>query len=635
MEKSKLVADLLVDMEYQGGQSPRSCFVVFSSREKHVEIVIDCIENVFQSSGQFQVVRLDQHLKSGDSQYSELTELIATCCFAVVVLDGFRPNVLFEYGILRGLNKPCIVLLEEAATVDILSFFDKPQDLPCNPLIDMDKHFSDVKDRFYLKYNRNKPKQIRTLLQAEHQKLTGQIETEFLHSMFPHQDVIKTELKAHLSMIVDVFTTNKDDQKSDKHTSIDLAHSHVSRLAKEHKVVLPPRYFSILARTYAKIDSVDKAVTTIDEGLSGTKDDASLLSDKAQILHRSGRIEEAMQALDAAIKIRPKAEFLWHNKGLTFEALDKINDAMRCYKKAISLDSSCAKLHFHYGITLYQKKDFPSAHKEFKKALKLRPKDKVFLLWEARVLDCLGKADQARPIIERLIEADQTNSDAWYVLGNLEEDDTVALSHFRKAVELKPNHGGALCSSAACLSNLGQLNEALEIFSEMNNKCPRHKLCPTLISNVATTLAKFDRAEEGLAMSEKILTKDPEDLGALEAKACSLARLGKHSSALEIYAKLIATNPQRSELFYNQACTYALAKAPDEAVKSLGAAINLDPKWLKTAKSDSDFTYLRRTKVYRTAILEVYSSADDRSISNKKAPKSKITPPTRSAKTTK
>jgi hypothetical protein len=122
LESSKIVDDIVVHVKYQADRSPKTCFIVFSSREKHVEVLIDWIEAVFADS-EYQLVRLDEQLKSGDSQYQELTDQLASCSFAIVVLDGFRPNVLFEYGILKGLKKPCIVLLEQAALVDIQGYY--------------------------------------------------------------------------------------------------------------------------------------------------------------------------------------------------------------------------------------------------------------------------------------------------------------------------------------------------------------------------------------------------------------------------------------------------------------------------------------------------------------------------------
>ena len=222
MKTSKLVDDLVVNLKYQVDSSPRSCFVVFSSREKHVEIVIDCAEAVFKDSALFEIIRLDQHLKSEDSQYGELLDLLSSCCFAIVILDGFRPNVLFEYGILKGLNKPCIVMLEENATVDIPGFFPSNSiDPPTSPKIDMDKQFSDVKDRYYTKYNMNNPKKIRELLQKAYNKLEDKIEDEFFHSLFPYKEFIEEELTVQLNSIIKVMKKKYELISLDDVTNLD------------------------------------------------------------------------------------------------------------------------------------------------------------------------------------------------------------------------------------------------------------------------------------------------------------------------------------------------------------------------------------------------------------------------------
>jgi tetratricopeptide (TPR) repeat protein len=235
--------------------------------------------------------------------------------------------VLFEYGILKGLGKPCIVLLGQGATIDISEFYPPGVgSLPPPPEIDMDKHFSDLKDRFYLRYDRNKPKQIRSMLLVAYGGLSKQIEDEFLHSMFPHKEIVEKELKAHLAEIVTVFAKSPDGHGERDAGLLDVAHSHVERIAKEHSLSLPPRYFGILAQGYANANVIDKAVAIIDHHFSGMPEDVMLLVEKAHILRNAGRLEDALSALDAAIRLRPNAEFLWHPK-----AISSGEPSRRCY----------------------------------------------------------------------------------------------------------------------------------------------------------------------------------------------------------------------------------------------------------------------------------------------------------------
>lgn len=116
-------------------------------------MLIDCLRIVIGKH--FEVELTPSALESGASQREQVIALIERCAFAVVILEGLRPNVLFEYGILQGKNKPVILLKEESATVDIPGYYGDAPGLQIYPVeIDVDKCFSDVKDVNYARWNR-------------------------------------------------------------------------------------------------------------------------------------------------------------------------------------------------------------------------------------------------------------------------------------------------------------------------------------------------------------------------------------------------------------------------------------------------------------------------------------------------
>ena len=127
---------------------PPFCFVSYSTREPHVDVLIECIEIVL--TPHFTVVRTPSALQSGASQRDQITDLIRHSSFGIVVLDGLRPNVVFEYGIMHGFAKPVILFKERDAEVDISGFFGQAPDLRVAPVkLDIDQQFSDVKDVNY------------------------------------------------------------------------------------------------------------------------------------------------------------------------------------------------------------------------------------------------------------------------------------------------------------------------------------------------------------------------------------------------------------------------------------------------------------------------------------------------------
>lgn len=105
-------------------------------------------------------------------QHSQIVELVKDCAFAVVVLDGLRPNVTYEYGLLVAHQKPTILLQEESATVDIKSLVGETVSIGVNPpVLSVDAHFSDIKGVNYAKWSRLKPADtIRTVWQEYRKK---------------------------------------------------------------------------------------------------------------------------------------------------------------------------------------------------------------------------------------------------------------------------------------------------------------------------------------------------------------------------------------------------------------------------------------------------------------------------------
>src|SRR5579863_1598356 len=98
-----------------------SFFVSYSSREPHLHVLFLALWILFREK--FQMQRTPTALQSGVSQLAQITDLIKECDFAIVALDGLRPNVVFEYGLLRALGKPIIVMKEKNALIDIESYF--------------------------------------------------------------------------------------------------------------------------------------------------------------------------------------------------------------------------------------------------------------------------------------------------------------------------------------------------------------------------------------------------------------------------------------------------------------------------------------------------------------------------------
>jgi hypothetical protein len=150
------------------------CFVSYSSREPHVSTLFPCLWIAL--APHFGLQLTPSALESGADQRSQIVDLIKKCSFAVVVLDGLRPNVTYEYGLLEACDKPVILLKEQSATVDVKSLVGESVNLAINPpALSIDSHFSDVKGMNYAVWNRLDPAAAVRIIRQEYKKKKSKI----------------------------------------------------------------------------------------------------------------------------------------------------------------------------------------------------------------------------------------------------------------------------------------------------------------------------------------------------------------------------------------------------------------------------------------------------------------------------
>lgn len=600
MKKSKIVDDIKIPLKLEETDKTRFCFVVFSSKEEHIEIVIDCVERVIKEKENYEVKRLDNSLKSEDSQYKELTDLLSECSFGVIILDGLRPNVLFEYGILKGLEKPCIVLLEEKANVDVINYFPEDKDIEIkNPKVDADKHFSDIKDRFYVRYNKNKPKEIRDKIKKEYSKLEKDIDDEFIRMIFPRKDIVEKELKDHLVKLIEISKKKKDELNSEDETEIRLVMKKIDGIVKKYKIKLPKFYYINIVRILGDFGKFEDALKIIDPIIENKKEDIYLMGVKAIILAQLKRFDSALETIDIGLKLKPDTETLWHHKGMILEQMGKKDEAKLCYKKGVEFEHTCPVIHFLYGLLLYDDDQFTEALDQFNKALEKESTNDEYLVWRARTLNKLGKKEEAKKVVEDALCFNNKNPDAWYTLGQLTSDCKESIKHFEKTLSIDPDHYGARCCKAAMLSNIGKFDEAMEIFNKMKDVCPKSKSCDTLFFNIGNTLMQKKQFSEALNYVDKALKLNENKIAALTVKTKILMELGKEEESLKVFKNLIKIAPNDACSWYNKSCILARLNKIDESINSLKKAIELDSSYKDHIDEDSDFDGIRNNKKFK------------------------------------
>ncbi len=106
-------------------------FLSYSTGEPQIKLFVECLEIVL--GNYFDLRQTPKSLAIGKSQHDAILASIANCAFGVVCLDGLRPNVVYEYGAMRGARKPVLIFKEESAKVDIGHFYGSVAGLALPP----------------------------------------------------------------------------------------------------------------------------------------------------------------------------------------------------------------------------------------------------------------------------------------------------------------------------------------------------------------------------------------------------------------------------------------------------------------------------------------------------------------------
>jgi nucleoside 2-deoxyribosyltransferase len=100
------------------------CILVYSSSDhvRHIKRINADIKKFLENKG-FRIVYLKDEARDLSIYSDEFLKAAKDCVLGVVILDGFRPNVLFEFGVLMGLEKPIVLLKDKEAEINIKTLY--------------------------------------------------------------------------------------------------------------------------------------------------------------------------------------------------------------------------------------------------------------------------------------------------------------------------------------------------------------------------------------------------------------------------------------------------------------------------------------------------------------------------------
>jgi Flp pilus assembly protein TadD len=199
-------------------------------------------------------------------------------------------------------------------------------------------------------------------------------------------------------------------------------------------------------------------------------EDASTLNHRGVTLRRLNRMDEAIVCYRRAIALQPDLAEAHHNLGNALADQNQLDDAVLCYRRAIALRPDWSEAHNHLGTVLLAQGNAQQALACHRTALALRAGDPRTLCYLGDALAYQGALDAAIDSYRQSLSIDPTDHETHNNLGNALLDARrldEAIACYRQALSLRPDLLAIRSNLSKALLTQGNL---LEGFAEQESR---------------------------------------------------------------------------------------------------------------------------------------------------------------------
>jgi tetratricopeptide (TPR) repeat protein len=127
---------------------------------------------------------------------------------------------------------------------------------------------------------------------------------------------------------------------------------------------------------------------------------------------------------------------------------------------------------------------------------------------------------------------------------------------------------------------------------------------PTSTGIPMPRLADQSQLDFELEFYAGILQRQPEYVDVLRVMGNLLTLKGRYTDGLQIDRRLVQLRPHDALAHYNLACSFALLKRPDQALKTLRKAVELGYRDFRYMREDRDLDSIRHDPRFRQLMRE-------------------------------
>ncbi len=278
----------------------------------------------------------------------------------------------------------------------------------------------------------------------------------------------------------------------------------------------------------------------------------------------------------------------YHNRGLAYKEMGKLDLAEKDLSKAIAADGGSANSYNTRALVYHDMRRFDLALSDFGKAISVDPAYANAYIGRGWTYRETGRPDLALADLDKAIELDPGRPIAFNNRGMVHQDAgrlDDALADYSRAIELNPYFAPAYTNRGLVYEQSGRPDLAVSDYSSAITAEPSFA---GAYNNRGLVYERTGRLEQALKDLNTAIRLDPGSVEAHNNRALVYEDLGRFDEAVADYDRALAVRPDDYLSYANRGIVLRKMGRPENAVEDLTKALALNPGFARAYADRGD-----------------------------------------------
>ena len=266
----------------------------------------------------------------------------------------------------------------------------------------------------------------------------------------------------------------------------------------------------------------------------------AILFDNAFELHEAGKFQEALEAYNKVIALKPNHNDALINIGCVLEDIGEKEQALFYLNKAIELEENF-RAYYNCGFIYKRQRKYNLAIQNYTRAIELNPLD---------------------------ISA---YNDRGFCYSQIEKYDD-AINDLTRAMELNPLDLISTYNRGWCYSQIGKYDDAI---NDLTRAVALNPLYSTAYSQRGWCYSKIEKYDDAINDHTKAIELNPRNSNAYQNRGWCYSQIGKYDDAIKEYTRAIELSPLDVIAYKNRGWYYLQVGKYDDALEDYRNAMKL------------------------------------------------------------